>query len=304
MTYYLQPAVLAPPQPLRITRKEFEILADARQKLTAGFPVEESFDLLIGNYLELEQAALSIAASAMVHYRTEYHEFNEARAEINRRAVNFLTTARLYVDQVPQRVKACGHDNAFVRAAMNESYNNRFEYRFMEALRNHVQHNGSAVHSLSLGGGWAPRGKREWQEYAVAGYTLRHHLEQDPKFKKKVLNECPKEVDFMLAARVYLEELGRVHKLVRQTIDPTLKAARAAFDSAIMRYRRRSKSSAVGLTAYFKNKERIVTKVLVLVEWDNVRQRLEKRNGTLVNLSKRLVRSVPSWSSARASGAG
>ena len=79
--YYLQPAVLAPPPSLRITEKEFAGLVDARQKLVAGFPIEESFDLLIGNYLELEQTSLSLAASDMVRYRASYQEFFEARAE-------------------------------------------------------------------------------------------------------------------------------------------------------------------------------------------------------------------------------
>ena len=102
--YYLQPAVLAPPPPLRITKNEFESLIDARQKLVSGFPIEENYDLLIGNYLELEQTSLSLAASDMVRNRQDYQEFFEVRAELNRRAVNLLTTARLYVDQIQQKI--------------------------------------------------------------------------------------------------------------------------------------------------------------------------------------------------------
>ena len=296
--YYLQSAVLAPPPPLRITKNEFEGLVDARQKLVAGFPIEENFDLLIGNYLELEQTALSLAASDMVRYRASYQEFFEVRAELNRRAVNLLTTARLYIDQIQQRVSDCGHDKTPIKAALSERYDANFEYRFMEALRNHVQHNGSAVHSLALGGKWLPKGKRERQEYTATPYTLRKHLTQDKTFKPPVLLECPEQVDFLRASRIYVESLGMVHKLVRQTVAPTMKAARTAVESAISRYKKHTKTHSVGLTAYLSFKGHIEVQVPVFIEWEDVREKLEKRNGTLVNLSRRFVSSEPSQDDA------
>jgi hypothetical protein len=56
MKYYLQPALLAPPPPLRIKKQEYEQLTEARSLLNAAFPLEENFNLLIGNYLELENS--------------------------------------------------------------------------------------------------------------------------------------------------------------------------------------------------------------------------------------------------------
>lgn len=292
--YYLQPAVLAPPPPLRITKNEFEGLVDARQKLVAGFPIEESFDLLIGNYLELEQTSISLAVSDMVRYRASYQEFFEIRADLNRRAVNLLTTARMYVDQIQQRVSDCGHEKMPIKAALSERYDANFEYRFMEALRNHVQHNGSAVHSVSLGGKWIPKGRRDRQEYAVMAYTLRQHLAQDKTFKPRVLLECPEQVDFLKASRIYVESLGMVHKLVRQTVEPTMKAAQIAIKNAIDRYKKHTKHHSVGLTAYFSVKGQIERQVPVFIEWEDVRKKLVQRNGTLVNLSRTFVSSVPS----------
>jgi hypothetical protein len=292
--YYLQPAVLSSPPPFRITKMEFEGLVDARQKLVAGFPIEESFDLLIGNYLELEQTSLASAVSDMVRYRSSYQEFFEVRAELNRRAVNLLTTARMYVDQIQQRVSDCGHDKKPIKAALSDRYDANFEYRFMEALRNHVQHNGSAVHSLSLGGKWLPKGKRERQEYTVTPYTLRQPLAQDKTFKPSVLLECPEQVDFLKASRIYVESLGLVHKLVRQTVTPTMKAARTEVEKAISRYKKHTKTNSVGLTAYFSLKGKIESQVPVFIEWEEVREKLERRNGTLVNLSRRFVSSSSS----------
>jgi hypothetical protein len=296
--YYLQSAVLGPPRPLRLTKKEFEGLVDARQKLIAGFPIEENFDLLIGNYLELEQTSLFLAASDMVRHRASYQEFFEVRAELNRRAVNLLTTARLYVDQIQQRVSDCGHEKMPIKTALSERYDANFEYRFMEALRNHVQHNGSAVHSVTLGGKWLPKGKRERQEHTVTPFTLREHLAQDKTFKPTVLLECPEQVDLLKASRIYVESLGMVHKLVRQTVAPTMKVARAAVESAVSRYKKHTKSHGVGLTAYFAVKGQIEIQVPVFIEWEKVREKLEKRNGTLINMSRNFVSSTPSQDDA------
>ncbi|WP_156919276.1 hypothetical protein [Azovibrio restrictus] len=192
--YYLQPAVLAPPPALRITKKEFDALSDARRKLVAGFPIEENFDLLIGNYLELEQTALSLAALDMVRCRTSYQDFFEVRADLNRRAVDFLHASRVYVE--------------------------------------------------------------------------------------------------LHASRVYVESLGVVQKLVRQTVAPTLQAARASVETAIRRYKKYTNSQSIGLTAYFSIKGKVEKQVPVFIEWENVRAKLEMRNGILINLRKRFVSSI------------
>ena len=290
--YYLQPALLAPPPPLRITKKEFEALVDARKKLIAGVPIEENFDLLIGNYLELEQTALSLAAFDMVRRRESYQDFFEVRADLNRRAVNLLTTARLYVDQIQQMVSDCGHEKQPIKALLSDQYDGSFEYRFMEALRNHVQHKGSAVHSISLGGRWLPKGRLEMQEYTVTAYTLRAELAKDSKFKKSVFSECPEKIDFLHASRVYVESLGDVQKLVRQTVAPTLKEARASVEAAIRRYKKHTKSHSVGLTAYYSVKGKVEKQVPVFIEWEDVRAKLEIRNGALTNLRRRFVSSA------------
>jgi hypothetical protein len=294
MRYYLQPALLAPPKPLRITKGEFENLAKARQTLTTAFPLEENFDLLIGNYLELEGTALSIAANDMVRSFGGYQEAFETRSTLNRRVVNLLTAARLFVDQLPQWVEACGHDPSLVRTELAARYDADFEFRFMEALRNHVQHCGSAVHGVTLGGSWLPRGRRDRQEYTVTAYTLKEMLVQDGDFKKKVLGECPEKIDLLHGSRVYIESLGAVHNVVRKMIATTVAAARDTVSSAIKRYEKFSKASSVGLTAFATSRGQVEQRVPVLIEWEKVRAELARRNGTLVNLRRRYISSARS----------
>lgn len=291
MSFYLQTAVLAPTKALRITKKEFQEISLARELLVAAFPIEENFDLLIGNYLELENSAISIASNNMIRSFRGYQDGFEARSTLNRRVVNLLTTARQFVDQLPKWIKACGLDPSFIREEQSLKYDADFEYRFMESLRNHVQHSGSAVHGVSMGGQWLPKGKRELQNHTTIPYSSRKLLEQDKNFKKKVLAECPEKIDLLHASRVYIESLGAIQHSARKALEPAISTASSTTTNTIKRYRKFSKSTAVGLTAYEKAGDNILQKIPVFIEWEEIRLELSKRNGTLTNLRRRFVSS-------------
>jgi hypothetical protein len=291
MDYYLQPAFLSAPPPLEISRDEYHALINSRLVLNAVFSFEENYDLLIGNYLELENSVLSLSTSTMLRQTREYGDMFEINAEMNRRAVNFLSSAKLFADQILQRVRVCGGDREKVKAQMSKQYDGSFEYRFMEALRNHVQHSGSAVHSLSIGGEWWPKNKRIKQIYALKVFTQKRFLSLDPKFKDATLKECPEQVDFMSAARMYLQSLSLVHDFARSEIRESVNTARSSFESAIQQYKNFSKESSIGLTAYSSLENEKTKSVSILIDWDDVRMKLEKRNGSLQNLSSRIISS-------------
>lgn len=293
MDFYLQPALLAAPPPMEISEAEYLSLLDARKVLNAAFSFEENFDLLVGNYIEIENSALSLTTATMARQLCEYDEMFELTSEMNRRAVNFLCTARLFVDQIRQRIRACGGDSAAIKKHLCEAYDAAFEYRFMEALRNHVQHSGSAIHGLSFGGNWQPPRARERRVYSLSASTHKRFLELDSKFKDSVLEECPDKVDFMQAMRSYVSALSTIHDFARASIGPNTSAARGAFEDAIKRYEDFSATSSLGLTAYSSIKSKQVDKVAIFLNWDDVRIKLSKRNHPLNNLSKTVTSSAP-----------
>ncbi|MFP5391821.1 MAG: hypothetical protein ACLGI6_09780 [Gammaproteobacteria bacterium] len=219
----------------------------------------------------------------------EYSEMFEAHTEMNRRAINFLTTAKMFVDQLPQRVSTCGTEKDVVSKQLNDQYDATFEYRFMEALRNHVQHSGSAVHGLSFGGGWSvgAEGRKDRMTFAPEVLTERRLLEQDSKFKKSVLSECPERVDLLDASRKYLGQLSVVHNFIRCEIDRCVSNARRIVADAIKRYSEHD-SSSVGLTAYAQD-ESGVERVAVFLDWDEVRVKLAKRNREASTLGQWVV---------------
>jgi len=290
MPPFLQPALLAPPPALEITDEEFGKLKSARPILSAAFSLEENYDLLIGNYVEFEKAALAISIDSVARVRFDYEDMFELKADMNRRAVNFLSSARLFLDQILQRVGKIGGNTSEVKRAMSGEYDQLFEYRFMEALRNHVQHSGSAVHSLTVGGGWDK--ERQYKEFALEIMTVRHYLEEDGSFKKATLNECPEKVDLLLAARRYVESLSLVHDVARQVTKTLVEEARVIFDAAISKYVKYSNASPIGLTAYPSSLANREDGVAIFLQWDDVRLKLVKKNRSLKNLSKTIFAST------------
>ena len=285
---------MAPSTKLEISQQRYDEIKNAVKILAAAFALEETYDLLVGNYIEFETSALGLAAKSMMQPPHHYDEMFEMNAQMNRRVVNLLTTAKMFVDQLQQRVGACSGDKAAAKAETSKHYDSLFEYRFMEALRNHVQHSGSAVHSLSFGGRWWPPRKKEKMVFATEVRAQRRFLELDPSFKKAVLQECPESVDLLDAARKYLAALSQVHQHARDQIDTQVSNARAAIEDAITEYASHE-SDTLGLTAY-SGIDSSAEKIAVFLDWDNVRLKLAARNLQNPTLARRAVSSTPDWS--------
>jgi len=296
MDYYLQPDFLSPSPPLEITFEEYSELAKSSITLTAAFSLEENYDLLVGNYLELENSILSLSTSTMLRQRRDYADMFELTAEMNRRAVNFLSSARLFVDQVRQRVGACNSDPEEIKKRLNVEYEQSFEYRFMEALRNHVQHSGSAIHELSPLASWWPQHKKFKRIFTLEIHTRKSFLALDPKFKNSVLEECSEKVDFMQAARKYLKSLSSVQDFSRSNIKDNVEKARSNFEGAIKNYMDFSGAPSLGLAAFHGKEGKRENKIPILLEWDDVRVKLAQRNRPLISLDNTIIASemIPS----------
>jgi len=193
------------------------------------------------------------------------------------RLVNLLTAARLYVDQLGHHATEILPEISTIkddvkRLFANE-YDNNPEYRFMEALRNYVQHRGIPVHSTQYSASREGEGGEERLVFTTEVFSNKNDLKEDGLFKKAVLKEIPEKVDLKVATRAYVECLSKVHCSVRQMVDQKLKESRQIIDNLINTYKQSHSGELIGLH----------------VEWDEIRLKLQKRNLGLVNLRKRHV---------------
>lgn len=102
-------------------------------------------------------------------------------------------------------------------------------------------------------------------------------------------------MDTLCATRRYLESLSAVHEFARSNIDNSINEARASFEAAIKKYVTFSNASAIGLTAFATSTCDPLNEIAILLDWDDVRVKLSKRNRNLKNLSKYVVSSVVTY---------
>ena len=279
---------------LKIDEPEFEKLKHSREVLLSAKAIEEKYDLLVSNFLDLEKEILSQLAQQMVFIQDSYQHFYEIKSVLSRRVVNLLTSTRLYYDQIEKHVRTCMKDEKqFGKEAkgyFSEEYDNYFEYRFMEALRNHVQHYGLAVHSLSLPSRWIGEGEQEEMINQLKIYSTKDELSQNKDFKQIVFREMPEKVELVKAIRIYVGCLSNVHKRVRELINSNVSLSRTDIEEVIHRYKEANAGDALGIYAYMVETDdptaTPVEKLPLLLDWDNVRLNLIEKNRSFPNISR------------------
>lgn len=295
MTHFLRQISISRAPKIPITPQEFLQAKDARSVLSSAFALEEAYDLLVSNYIELEQEALQAAATEVCREVQAYDDFFDLRSTLNRRFVNLLSACRAYLDQAPQLLTDCADDSQAARAelkkSLSENYDASFSYRFFEALRNHVQHCGLAVHRVSVNNRWNESASSRELEVSVEPYAMRKYLDQDAKFKKVVLDETPEEIPLLGHLRAYMQALGEAHGVVRAAFQNRTQAARACFEEHIQKYAGMNGGVTVGLAAITADESGLafLETTPIMLDWDDVRIKLSKRNSTLGRLASRVV---------------
>lgn len=279
---------------LPLDEAQFETLKTSQHILTSAKAIEEKYDLLISNFLELEKELLTQVAQQMVFIQNSYNDIHDMISVFNRRVINLLTSTKLYYDQIEKHVRTCQHgcesSGNLAKSYFSEEYDIHQEYRFMEALRNHVQHYGLAVHSLSLPSRWIGEDDRKQMINTIRLFSLKDELNKNEKFKKSVFNEIEEKTDLVRAIRVYVGSFSNVHDKIRKLIECNITEARECIQNMINRYKDSNNGDAIGIYAYSIKSdipsEQIVEKFSVILDWDDVRIRLKNKNMPFPNINK------------------
>jgi hypothetical protein len=293
MPYLLRVQVIGQAPELAISEADFAAYRDAHAVLFAGLAIEEKFEIFASNYLEFEKEILAQVAECMVRYPDGYEDIFETRMALNRQLINLLTTARLYEDHVKHHAKEIigAERGPEINALFSTEYDAAFEYRFMEALRNFVQHRGFPAHGIKQGGVWL--NDHHDLVFSMELTALKTRLADGNAFKAAVLAESPERVDLVLACRAYVGAMSRINRQLREMVSARLGRARELVQAAVDRYEPEYGRKALGLAAVKLSEgggpEEVVP---LLLNWDNIRLRLAKRNGEFVNLKKRSVSSA------------
>lgn len=294
MDYGLARLVLGSPKFVVLTQREYEDVKLSRDLLLEGLFIEQKFDLLIDDYLEFETELLEIGARELVRGARNWTQFQDQRNHMNRRVINMLSAARLYLDHTRHHLgnidKTVSGVKSGIDVAMSAQYDQSLGYRFMEALRNYVQHRGYPIHGVTYGASRVADGI----VYMVTPYVEATRLEEDGKFKASVLAELKsleEKIDIRPFMREYIEGLWKIHQTIRDQLQKVLGQSDQLVREAIERYRSELPvdDSIVGLAAVMRDGRTYGETIPLFEDLLDYRKSFEKKNRNLTNLARRYV---------------
>ena len=281
--FALRRMVIGAPPVLEISEGEYTALSAAQKGLVEALFVEQKLALLVANYEELESDILRLALHTSLYNRMAWADEVEELTRLNRRMSNFLSSARLYIDQVQHHFSILfGKGSAEAERLMacaSVQYDTRLGYRVMEALRNYSQHRGWPVHSVNrlISRIEESDKTREHLRHTASLHLNVERLRNDGGFKAAVLDEleaAKPTPDLKLLARSYLDGLGTVHMLAREILAELLDEWEQAVEDAVARYTAATGGEASLVAAVELDGARVVAHTDLFPELAEHRRRL------------------------------
>lgn len=297
--YFLTRRVLGAPHRVEIDQSRFENIRDAWANLRHVVNLEEGWDGVIQNYLDLEKGLLDAAARHMIVSLFDYHNFQDIRLAFAVKLANLLSSCRAYLDHTPRHLNdlepQSGETEAFKKAT-NREYDGRFGYQFMEALRNYSQHGGLPLHGASYDTRRKEGEEEGMLQYSVATHVMVDKLRGDKAFKQAVLNDVTEEkLPAEPLVRDYIEGLSCIHMELRELLKKRVEGWMKTVRDAIAEFGSSTPdSSTLGLCAMQLGEQNEWIETVPLVEDMLVRvEILQKRNRSLQRLTSSFVSSAP-----------
>lgn len=205
---------------LEISEEQYYSIIDAITNLHENYYFEVKFDFVTESYFDLQKCLLEKSLeNSLFHNAYTVNEFFKIERTINRMMFNFISTAKLYTDQIPAYIKKI-YPEKFdeVKKGMNEFYEKNFSNKLMRALRNYMQHCGISSH---LSSGFSEKTNKERTERFLFFYeTLLLNEEnflKEPKNKKEFSKGISKnsKIEVMNILKKYFELLYKKHEEIR-----------------------------------------------------------------------------------------
>ncbi len=306
-TYAIAKLVLGIPASVSITEAEFSDIRQAANGLFALLQVEMDYDSVIGNWIQLEKALLSLSVDWSVRINWKRTEIDRQNAMLDRHIANLLSSARGFFDRTTRKVRkmplGSRNDVKWLTGIRATEYDSKLSYRVVELLRNHVQHYGFPTHGINFGSRWedadGARGTQAKLIFHVSAYLRPQTLASDPRFKQPMLEELRAskgdQVPLIPMLREYVESLSVIMGEFRKFYAEREKTWAALIDNCAARFRAAAPDDSDNMVALaaikLGERKRILEEIHLGVEYKERIAALRDINRPLPNLHKREVRS-------------
>lgn len=222
--------------PAALSEVQYDELRRAIMVIEALWYLEESYDVLLQNAVDLEVAVARLEANQRANISSFPDEGDLELRLLNRLLINFLASTRAFVDSVPAQVSLAGGPLAAklpeLKALFCEQFDAEFSYRLMDALRNHSQHRAAAIsQNLIRSRTWSSTNGESKELMWVSPQIDRDILIEDRKIRpltrEEIERTCDAMIDLLPHLATYVRCLGKVVDKARSLFLPEYEAALA-----------------------------------------------------------------------------
>lgn len=289
--YFLKIAAIGRFPELEISKKEHDEIVIAKRTLTAALSIEEKFDHVLGNFLDLEKELLMLGSEKTEKIGLNYKHAYTITATLNRRIVNFVISGRNYTESIANKASKCSPNSEEIESSatafIRKQYDESLDYRLMQALRNHVSHSGGAVHLLSsrFTKSKAEANSPKQNIRDIQAYALKERLAENTGFKSSTLKELPDKIDLIKAARSYADAISIIQEEIRRLTKESIDKSRLLIESHLSAYAEKNNGNSFAVGAYSAALHKLSKKpTMLFLEWDNVRIELSIKNQSASNI--------------------
>lgn len=274
-----------------ISAEEFEAIKVAREQLRVFGTFTENYRIVLESYHRLETVKHEIELNNLLYGFGFYGGLLDIRVALNSAIMAYLATARYFLDSGDKMLTKLIGAQAFAafEAFRANIYDTQKEYKFVEGLRNYVQHRAVPVDNMKFYNFVEDTKNHETSDIVTAVSLLvnRDSLQNDEKFKKGALVNMPDAIDIIQCTRVHMGGMWALHDYIISNHGALAATARKVISDQIDRFQKEVGGSVVGLhaVAYSDGKE-ITEQAPVLLKWDDARLDALKKIGNLKNLHK------------------
>jgi Trp operon repressor len=295
MKYLITKLILDFSQSIEISQEEFHRTKQAKANLITVLGLEEKLDLLLENFVDYERELLNLTLHTLLFRGFDWSSMRLDVQAISRRFTNYLATGRLYLDQarhdISQLYGRNSHEFDLLCHAISNEYDQIFEYRVMEALRNYVQHKSLPLQSLRYGSEWEESSESAMLRYSIAPGLNIDQLRSDPDFKSSVRLELSNRTQLLVTplVRKYMEAIGHIHETIHKMTSSDVEK----WDSIIGDVKNRAKinfnEDTVFLVVAVNENDELIEEIQIFQDLIRHRKLLTRKNHSLTKLSHRYV---------------
>jgi hypothetical protein len=299
MRYVLTQDILGCPHCDELTEAEFSDIELCTSRLLHVLFFEEKLNYVLDNYIEFERELINTSLDYAYDRSHIVEDGRDRFHAIHRRIVNLLSTGRMYLDQLEHHLSAIYPNDAHQREALTKTkadeydHKERPSYRFVEALRNYVQHRGFAIHGISHRSRLVGEPIETRIRNMIVPEVNASQLADDPKFKKNVLHELQKtgnKIDIRPLIRDYVDSIRRIHQQIRASLSGDVDKWDRQLKSIIGGYVAKFGGNALALTARALGKNSRIVRAIPIYEGTiQRRQELQRRNKRLAECACQFV---------------